>query len=49
MRELLPEGRLIGSILNEGQLPTPERNYGYYGEDAETGRAERSGPKPRVG
>ena len=39
MRELLPAGRLLGSILNEGQLPTPEGNYGYYGEESQGGAA----------
>ena len=31
MCELLPPGRLVGSILNEGQLPAHDRHYGYYG------------------
>jgi capsular exopolysaccharide synthesis family protein len=35
MRELLPAGRLLGSILNEGELPTREGHYGYYGEENE--------------
>jgi len=33
IRELLPAGRLLGSILNEGDLPTRVGHYGYYGED----------------
>jgi len=39
MRELLPSGRLLGSILNEGELPTPVGHYGYYGEDSHSGSA----------
>lgn len=41
LREILPEGRLIGSILNEGELPTPGHHYGYYGEDEEGPDAAR--------
>lgn len=48
MQEILPPGRMIGSILNEGSLPTRSRHYGYYAEEpgegepdaAETGAAE---------
>ena len=31
MCEHLPPGRLVGSILNEGQLPARDLKYGYYG------------------
>lgn len=49
MCELLPPGRLVGSILNEGQLPIRDRQYGYYGygygygeKSGEAGAAERA-------
>lgn len=35
MLGLLPKDRLIGSILNEGPLPTHARHYGYYADDEE--------------
>jgi capsular exopolysaccharide synthesis family protein len=31
MVEMLPPGKLIGAVLNEGALPGAEREYGYYG------------------
>jgi hypothetical protein len=31
MVELLPPGKLVGAVLNEGVLPGAEREYGYYG------------------
>ena len=36
MLGLLPKDRLIGSILNEGPLPTHARHYGYYADDEES-------------
>jgi Mrp family chromosome partitioning ATPase len=33
MCELLPPGVLVGSVLNEGQLPARAHQYGYYGEE----------------
>jgi Mrp family chromosome partitioning ATPase len=35
MLALLPKERLIGSILNEGPLPTHAHHYGYYRDDDE--------------
>lgn len=35
MQEILPQGRMVGSLLNEGPLPTRSRHYGYYAEDRE--------------
>jgi Mrp family chromosome partitioning ATPase len=35
MLGLLPPGKLLGSILNEGTLPTRAKSYGYYSADAE--------------
>ncbi len=32
MLDLLPPGKLIGTVLNEGELATPQSRYGYYGE-----------------
>jgi Mrp family chromosome partitioning ATPase len=34
MLELLPRDRLLGTVLNEGSLPTHARNYGYYGRES---------------
>jgi succinoglycan biosynthesis transport protein ExoP len=34
MVELLPRERLLGTILNEGPLPTHRKQYGYYGADS---------------
>jgi Mrp family chromosome partitioning ATPase len=34
---MLPAGRLVGSVLNEGALPVATSSYGYYGEDAREG------------
>lgn len=34
MVKLLPDGRLLGAILNEGSLPVRARHYGYYADDA---------------
>ncbi len=31
MLDLLPPGKLIGTVLNDGVLPGAERHYGYYG------------------
>ncbi len=33
MVETLPPGRLVGSILNDGELPATAREYGYYSDD----------------
>lgn len=33
MQELLPADSVVGSILNEGALPTRSGTYGYYGEE----------------
>lgn len=33
MIKLLPQGRLIGAVLNEGPLPVRAANYGYYADD----------------
>ena len=35
MLALLPKERLIGSILNEGPLPTHAHHYGYYADEDE--------------
>jgi capsular exopolysaccharide synthesis family protein len=32
MLDLLPPGKVLGSILNEGDLPARAHQYGYYGE-----------------
>ena len=32
--ELLPRDRLLGTVLNEGPLPTHAKHYGYYGGDS---------------
>jgi Mrp family chromosome partitioning ATPase len=42
MQQILPPGRVVGSILNEGSLPTRSRNYGYYAEDADADTAGAS-------
>ena len=34
MLEILPPGRVVGSILNEGALPASTRLYGYYSEES---------------
>ncbi len=34
MIKLLPEGRLLGAVLNEGPLPVRAGHYGYYADDA---------------
>jgi capsular exopolysaccharide synthesis family protein len=34
MVELLPRDRLLGTVLNEGPLPTNRKQYGYYGGDS---------------
>lgn len=39
MQEILPPGRVLGSILNEGPLPTRSRQYGYYAEEDEAAGA----------
>jgi hypothetical protein len=31
MLELLPPGKLVGTVLNEGVLPGSKAQYGYYG------------------
>lgn len=31
----LPDGTLVGTILNEGALPLSTKHYGYYGADAD--------------
>ncbi len=33
MSELLPAGKAIGAVLNEGRLPLHARHYGYYSDD----------------
>jgi Mrp family chromosome partitioning ATPase len=35
MLELLPLDRLLGTVLNEGALPTHRKHYGYYSEAPE--------------
>ena len=36
MVELLRRDRFLGTVLNEGPLPTNRKKYGYYGGDSST-------------
>lgn len=38
MCKMLPPGRLIGAVLNEGTLPVPSGSYGYYTADGDPER-----------
>jgi Mrp family chromosome partitioning ATPase len=42
LTELLPRDHFLGTILNEGPLPTHRKQYGYYGGDPSASAAEES-------